>query len=150
MTGLVQAAPATAGVALAMVLVAGLAGCREIDESAAPVHEPAKVGTIDGAAAQRVVLDREAAEQVSLMSASVVRVGSMLVVPYAALIYDEHGTVWVYTTREPLTYLREAVVVDRVEGDRAWLDRGPASGTTVVTVGAAELYGAELGIAGGH
>jgi hypothetical protein len=49
-----------------------------------------------------------------------------------------------------LTFLRAHVVVDRIEGDLVMLSGGLAPGTEVVTVGAAEVYGAELGIAGGH
>jgi len=42
------------------------------------------------------------------------------------------------------------VKVDRVEGDRVLLTRGPRPGTRVVTVGATEVYGAENEIEGGH
>ena len=42
------------------------------------------------------------------------------------------------------------MVVDRIEGDRVLLSDGLGPGAEVVTVGAAEVYGAELGIGGGH
>ncbi len=42
------------------------------------------------------------------------------------------------------------VKVDRIEGNRVVLTNGPAARTAVVTVGAAEVYGAELEIAGSH
>jgi hypothetical protein len=42
------------------------------------------------------------------------------------------------------------VEVDRVERDRVLLTDGPPAGSEVVTVGATEVYGAELEIAGGH
>jgi multidrug efflux pump subunit AcrA (membrane-fusion protein) len=66
------------------------------------------------------------------------------VVPYAALIYDPEGKTYVYTSPKPLEYLREEVKVDRIEGDRVLVSRGPPAGTEVVTVGAAEVYGTEL------
>ena len=64
------------------------------------------------------------------------------------MLYDAAGTTWVYATREPLSYLREPITVDDIEDDQAVLTDGPAAGTAVVTVGAAELYGTELGV--GH
>jgi hypothetical protein len=42
------------------------------------------------------------------------------------------------------------VDVDRIQGTRAFLSRGPAAGTRVVTVGAAEVYGTELDVAVSH
>jgi cobalt-zinc-cadmium efflux system membrane fusion protein len=52
---------------------------------------------------------------------------------------------WVYELTGPGVYVRKRVAVLRVEGDRALLSRGPRAGTTVVAVGAAELYGTEFG-----
>ena len=40
-------------------------------------------------------------------------------------------------------FVREAIGVERIDGDTAYLSEGPAAGTEVVTVGAAELFGAE-------
>ena len=49
---------------------------------------------------------------------------------------------------EPLTFVRHRVVIDKIDRGLAVLQDGPAVGTKVVTVGAAELYGAESGV--GH
>lgn len=68
------------------------------------------------------------------------------IVPYSSLIYDARGTVWVYTNPESLVYVRDRVEVDFIQGEDAYLTDGPALGTKVVSVGAAELYGAETGI----
>src|SRR6266508_550933 len=68
------------------------------------------------------------------------------VVPYAAVLYDERGDTWAFTSPQPLTYLRQHIEIDFIEGDTAVLSDGPAVGTTVVTVGAAELLGTELGV----
>ena len=62
------------------------------------------------------------------------------------MLYDEHGDTWTFTSPEPLTFVRRRIEIDRIEGGRAVLQEGPATGTTVVTVGAAELLGAELGV----
>ena len=47
-------------------------------------------------------------------------------------------------------YIPAPMVVDDIAGDTARLSAGPAAGTQVVTTGAAELYGAEIGVGGGH
>jgi hypothetical protein len=72
---------------------------------------------------------------------------SQNVIPYAAVIYDTDGNTWVYTNPEPLVFVRQPIVVDYIEGDRAVLAEGIASGTQVVTIGSSELLGAELGVA---
>jgi len=43
-------------------------------------------------------------------------------------------------------FVRTQVRVDRIDGDVALLLDGPPSGTSVVTVGLAELFGAETGV----
>jgi hypothetical protein len=72
--------------------------------------------------------------------------GAKTVVPYGAIIYDPSGGTWTYTETKPLTYVRVKIVVDRIVGSRALLLKSPPVGTPVVTVGAAELYGAEVGV----
>jgi hypothetical protein len=74
--------------------------------------------------------------------------GGMLrkLIPYAAVIYDAHGDTWVYANPQPLVFVRHRISVNYIEGDLAVLFAGPAAGTQVVTVGAAELYGAETGV----
>ena len=67
------------------------------------------------------------------------------VVPTSAVLYDAKGKTWVYTNPEPLVFVRHAVSIDYIDGDRAVLTDGPVSGTAVVTVGAAELLGTEYG-----
>jgi hypothetical protein len=65
------------------------------------------------------------------------------VVPYSAILYDLTGDTWVYTNPEPSVFVRERVDIERIDEDLAVLNTGPAVGTQVVTIGAAELYGAE-------
>lgn len=71
--------------------------------------------------------------------------GSTLVVPRAALLHDAYGGTWVYEAREPRVYVRRRVSVVDIVDTVAVLDQGPAPGTRVVTVGAAELFGTEFG-----
>lgn len=73
-----------------------------------------------------------------------------LVIPYAAVIYGLHGETWVYTNPSGLTYVRQPVEIDYIEGDLAVLSEGPSAGVQIVTVGASELFGAESGVGGGH
>ncbi len=66
--------------------------------------------------------------------------------PYDAVIYGVNGETWVYTNPEPLVYIREPITIDYIEDNQAVLLKGPAVGTKVVTVGVAELFGAETGV----
>ncbi len=62
------------------------------------------------------------------------------------MLYDEAGATWVFTNPKGLEYVRASIVVDTIVGDDARLKDGPPVGTRVVTVGVAELYGAEQGV----
>jgi hypothetical protein len=134
---------------LACGLPLALLGCRGADAESSP-YEPAQVKDIAGSEEKDVTLTDLAAQRVSLETRATIAHGTGRAVPYAALIYDGQGATWVYVGTAPLTFRRTAVVVDRIEGDTVVLARGPEIGAPVVTVGATEVYGAELGIAGGH
>ena len=68
------------------------------------------------------------------------------IVPYSSLIYDTSGDIWVYTNPRARTFVRHRVDVYDITGDRTVLLEGPAVGTQVVTLGAAEIYGTELSL----
>ena len=59
------------------------------------------------------------------------------------MLYDPNGDTWAYTNPEPLVFVRAPITVVTIDGNRAVLSAGPAAGTQVVTVGAAELLGTE-------
>jgi hypothetical protein len=128
------------------VLAAALPGCTEVETESSTAYEPYKLSAAAGGL-QRVTFTAEGARRTGLRTATVGRRAGRAVVPYAALIYDPEGRTWVYTSPRRRAYLRERVAVDRVAGNRVLLSRGPPPGTTVVTVGAAEVYGAELEVA---
>lgn len=65
------------------------------------------------------------------------------VIPYSAVIYDRHGDTWTYTNPEPQVFVRNRIDVEFIEGRRAVLREGPATGTVVVATGAAVLLGIE-------
>ena len=72
--------------------------------------------------------------------------------PYAAVIYDAEGATWTFVELEPGVYQREPITIVSVDADgqNVRLSAGPAPGTEVVTVAAAELVGVEAGISGGE
>jgi len=134
-----------------VLVIAGLplTGCAEVETEAKAGYEPAKVQPVKGAdGVKRVTFTAEGARRTGLQTAAVRETRNRKVVPYAALIYDAGGKTFVYTSPEALTYIRVEIKVDRIEGDRALLSDGPPAGTKVVTVGVAEVHGAELEIAG--
>ena len=135
---------------LALLIAAGMTGCSGVAAETAHPYEPASLGPPDPSGVKQVTFTAEAARRVGLQSAPVVANGSGVMVDYAALIYDEQGSPWVYAMPQPLTYRRTKVSVAHVEGDRVLLVTGPQPGTLVVTQGVAEVYGAELEMAGGH
>lgn len=103
---------------------------------------PARIESESGLV--RVVLTERARERLGITTAALT--AGPLTVPYAAVLYEVQGSTWVYTNPEPLVYTRQRIEVDRVTGDRAILLSGPPAGTAVVTSGAAELWGVELGV----
>jgi hypothetical protein len=108
----------------------------------------ATVEHLDGPEPARVTLTEDAAKRLDIQTAAIrdaeVNGTQQRVIPYAAILYDTQGDTWTYANPEPLTFVRSPIVVDRIEGDLAVLSDGPPSGTAVVTVGAAELYGSEI------
>jgi hypothetical protein len=97
-----------------------------------------------------ITLSAKAAERLGVQTGEVRGEGTRKTIPYAAVIYDAEGATWAYAATGALVYQRASIAVDRIEGDDAFLTDGPPSGTAVVILGAAELYGAETGVGGGH
>ena len=97
------------------------------------------------------VAKQKAAERLGIKTVAITemqdRQGSLRkAVPYAAVLYDPNGKTWVYTMRQPLTYIREPITLESVEDDMAILSKGPEVETTVVSIGIAMLYGVEYGV----
>lgn len=115
---------------------------------------PSKTEAIEGSSLKRVILTEGGAARLAIATGEVTQEqfglrgepGPRKMVPYASVIYDLNGKAWVYINPAPLTYVRETIVIDYVQLDRAVLHEGPAVGTKVVTVGTAEVYGAETGV----
>lgn len=68
------------------------------------------------------------------------------VLPASAVVLDFDGGAWVYECLGQGAFRRRRVEAQRRDGARLIVTGGPAVGTCVVTVGAMELLGAEVGV----
>jgi hypothetical protein len=133
------------------VIALQLAACGA-DESPAK-EEPAYVEEVEGSEFNRVTLTQKALERLGIQTQPVreeeMDGGKQMVVPYSAVIYGLNGETWAYI-RNPgsgsLTFVRQPITVDRIEGGLAFLADGPPTGTEVVSVGAQMLYGTDTGV----
>jgi hypothetical protein len=103
---------------------------------------PVTLEEIEGSELKRVILTDKAAERIDVQTDAV----SGMVIPYAAVIYDIEGNTWIYTNPAPLTFVRAPIEIDHIEGDQAFLSQALESDAPIVTVGVAEIYGAETGV----
>jgi hypothetical protein len=131
-----------------MALCVSLSACKKMAESEEAESSAATVEHLNGDGPARVTLTEDAAKRLDVQTAPIqeseVNGAKQKAMPYSALLYDTKGDTWAFTNPEGLTYIREPVGVARIDGDTAVLAVGPAAGTKVVTVGAAELYGSEV------
>jgi hypothetical protein len=134
------------------VCAMSLSACKEIELEAADTgYEPATLAPVAGSDdVTRVTFTAESAARAGVRLAEIRRSGGHKVAPYAALLYDPAGKTYIYASSGPLTFIRRQVQVARIDGDVVVLAAGPPVHTKVVTVGAAEVYGAELDVAGSH
>jgi hypothetical protein len=144
----------TRWIAVALVAVGlGLAGCSSGNataESGVDTGAESTVKELPGTGVKQVTLTGRAAQRLGIKTVTVAPTSpGITVVPYSAVLYDPDGGTWVYTVPQPLTYVRQKVTVQVVQGaggDQAVLAQGPPAGTTIVSTGAVELYGTELGL----
>jgi hypothetical protein len=112
-------------------------------------HENIEKAT-DGSGFNRVTLSAKASQRLDIQTVPVreeqVNGTQQLVIPYSAVLYGLHGETWAYTSPKPLTFVRQPITIERIEGDKAILSNGPAVGTQIAAVGVAELYGSDTGI----
>jgi hypothetical protein len=145
----------------ALIAVIGLGGCggTRADNAPAGGGGPVRLEPVPGTARHVVILTGAGASRLGIASepagpaapatdGDTATATDQSLVPLAAILYDRNGATWTYTVTGPLTYERVPVTVVRVEGAQAVVQAGPAVGTQVVTVGGAELLGAEYGMVG--
>jgi hypothetical protein len=125
--------------AVAAVLLISLRSDTSDDEASASDREPAQVVPIKGTDLSRVTLTADAAKRLGIRTAA----ARGNVIPYGAVLYDPEGHTFTYTSPERLVFVRRPISVDHIDHGRAFLSRGPRSGTAVVTVGSQELFGTE-------
>ncbi|MFF2318719.1 hypothetical protein ACFVTE_20930 [Arthrobacter sp. NPDC058097] len=118
-------------------------------ETPAAGDAAASLEEVPGTDLKRITLNEHAAGNIGIQTSTTKRdpKSGKLTVPYLAILYDSEGKTWVYTIAGPRVYVRQSIAVERIDGDLATLSDGPAPGTTVVTLGAEELFGAELDVA---
>jgi hypothetical protein len=137
-----------------LIAVPQLSACTQTSaEAESSGAEPAKIEKVEGSEdVSRLTLTPKAVERLGIrttpLSETTVAGKKRKVIPYGAVLYDAEGKTSVYVSPAPNTYVRQPITVDYIQGDRAVLVAGPAAGTAIVTVGAAELYGTETGV--GH
>jgi len=133
-----------------LAVVALALGACNSSTSSAPKVEAITMEEDEASGLKTLTLSEKAAQRLGVETAEVSTAGSGMSIPYAAIVYDAQGKTWTYVTEQPLVYKRAEITVDDIAGDTARLSAGPPAGTQVVTTGAAELYGAEIGVGGGH
>jgi len=142
-----------AGIALTLLLagVPLLGACTNQVAEAAKV-EAVKVEAIAGSTASRITLTPKATERLGVETAAVTAAPTktQLQIPSAAVLYDPDGTTFTYTSPQDRVYVRADIRLVRLSNGIAVLAEGPPVGTKVVTVGAAELFGIDTGVGGGH
>lgn len=114
------------------------------------VAEPAVVEHVAGTDVYRITLSGDTAKRLDVKTAVVEQSGSETAIPYSAVLYSATGEASAYVNSAPLTFVRQAIVVDRIDGSRALLSGGLTVGAKVVTVGVPELHGIESGAGGGQ
>jgi hypothetical protein len=139
---------------LLAALCLGAAACAGSDAAgeAEVSSDAVKLEPVQGTELSKVILSQQAAERLGIRTDHLrlekQAAGTRKVIAHAAVLYDENGDTWTFTSPAPLTFLRQKIDIDHITGGSAVLRDGPPAGTTVVTVGAAELLGAELGVGG--
>jgi len=119
------------------------------ESPAPPIPETEAIVKRIGFGISRITLHAKAAKRLDIQTAEIREDDSgRRIAPFSSIIYDLDGDAWVYAVTAPLTYVREAVVIEHVSRDRVYLSDGPSAGTQVVTVGVPELYGTEVGVNG--
>lgn len=131
---------------LALLACLPLAACADVPSSTASLPDPVTVEAVGGTDLKRLTLTEKAAGRLGVTTAPVTAEGDRLLMPYAALLYLPDGTTFAYTNPDGRSYVRAGVTVEGIRGDQAVLTAGPPPGTAVVTIGGAELWGAEFGI----
>jgi hypothetical protein len=141
--------PLMAGLVIGAAAI--LAGCAAATPDETP---PALIKPVAGSQIPQLQLTERAVQRLGIVTQPVRPTTTTAgqpaheVIPYSAVVYDHDGSTWTYVNTAARTYEREPITVTGIDGQVALLAAGPAAGTPVVTVGAAELLGTEYNISG--
>jgi hypothetical protein len=127
-----------------------LAGCATATPAETP---PALIKPVAGSQIPQLQLTERAVQRLGIVTQPVRPIKTAgqparETIPYSAVVYDTDGSTWTYVNTAARTYERKPITVTEIDGEIAQLSAGPAAGTAVVTVGAAELLGTEYDISG--
>jgi len=127
-----------------------LAGCATAAPAEAP---PALIKPVAGSQIPQLQLTERAVQRLGVVTQPVRQTATAghaarEIIPYSAVVYDTDGSTWTYVNTAARTYERKPITVTEIDRETALLSAGPAVGTAVVTVGAAELLGTEYDISG--
>jgi hypothetical protein len=121
-----------------------LAGCGGSSSHSIPLS--GRLEHVPGSSVGKIVLTQLGAQRIGLQTAAARGAGPSVVIPYPAIVYDPSGQTYAFMNVAPLTYVEVPITVDHISGDTAYLLKGPAPGSNVVSVGAEELYGVQTGV----
>ena len=131
---------------VSLVATVSFTACSNATTEDGATNDAATVDDIQGSVLKRITLTKEAADRIDLKTELVKKGSTGLEIPYGAVLYDPDGKTWAFANVKGLTFERKAITVAKIVGNTASLTEGPAEGTKVVTLGAVQLYGAEIGV----
>ncbi|HEX6468984.1 MAG TPA: efflux RND transporter permease subunit [Streptosporangiaceae bacterium] len=138
-----------AALAAVAAIVLPVSACGPRDTTGGELDQaPDRIVPIEGTDRHQVILTADGAARVGIRTEPIRRIGRHSYIPVGAVVYAPDGKTWAYTSPAALTYERVPIRVGRVGDGLAVLRSGPRPGTAVVSVGSAELYGAEYGVGG--
>ncbi len=133
-----------AGLVAAFVAVAP-AACKQAEAVETEHYQASKITPAEHGDHPTVTITKLAASQIGLETEPIAKSGGGTSIPYAAILYDAaEGQPYVFVNPKGLTFHREDVDIDSVDGDTVQLSDSPPAGTQVVTVGVPQIHGAEL------
>jgi hypothetical protein len=127
---------------VASLLAVAPAACKQAEAPETEHYQASKITPAEEEGGHPVVtLTKKGADQIGLETAPIEKNR----IPYSAILYDAAGgQPYVFVNTEGLSFHREDVTVENVDGDMVNLADGPPNGTEVVTVGVPQVHGAEL------
>ena len=130
---------------VATVLAVAPAACKQAEAVEQEHYQASKITPAEHGDHPIVTITELAAERIGLETAPIEKAKGGTTIPYAAVLYDAaEGQPYVFVNPEGLTFHREDVEIDSIDGDTVVLSDGPPVGTRVVTVGVPQIHGAEL------